>query len=172
MADLIARASTETEMPARQPGVRERPLLRVAGEFQAAEHGVAMVSGGIMADCGAIQETETGPCAFGEDEDCPVDRLDELQRMEEAPGNGNRGATHRKLPTRDASRPLSILLNHAIQLRHGSPIAGRPNPSSSRVEWGTLTPPAPARQRRGSRYRMASLGLRRWRPLYPPDWII
>ena len=66
MAELIVRAGIESEIPDRQP-CDEWALRRVAAEFQAAEHGVALESGGVMADCRAIQETEPG--ASEEDED-------------------------------------------------------------------------------------------------------
>ena len=78
LAELIVRFGIESEIPDRQSGQEGWVLHRVADEYQAAEHGVALESGGIMADCGAIQENEPG--AFEGDEDFLGERVAELKK--------------------------------------------------------------------------------------------
>ena len=103
-------------------------LHRVADEFQDTEHGVALESDGIMADCGAMQGNDPG--AFEEDGGFLGDRVGELKRMAEASGYGIREGDASEIPHQERHPPIvdSLKLPPPNQERSGDSmdVAGPP----------------------------------------------
>ena len=112
-------------------------LHRVADEFQDTEHGVALESDGIMADCGAMQGNDPG--AFGEDEDFLGDRADELKRMAEASGYGAREVDASEIAQQERP-PTSV----------ESPKLPPPNQARIGDSMGVAGPPASEPNKRGN----------------------
>ena len=132
IAELISREGIESDIPGRQPADDDWVLRRVADEFQAAERGVALESGGIMDDCGAMQGREPG--AFEEDEDFIGDRVEELKKAAEASGYGHRegGASEiahqgRLPPFSGSSKPAPNQTRSGDSKEVAGPPAAEPN---------------------------------------------